>query len=702
MSDYSSVAPPQTNQQNFNQSSAFAAALQRAKQIAAKIHPSGQGQQGTKRTGDEGLEPENKRFCGSDYSSSNSSMSPAAMATQQAAAVAARLAQSGSNTVTEDIKLPDKIAATLSGRTGGDDQFSRLQNDSGCKLTMSRDSERVITLSGSRESVNHAKEMLSQMCSQQNCGSIETVSCVIVPPPGPGGFPPYQEVMVPGSKVGLVIGKGGETIKMLQEKTGAKMVIIQEGPAQECVEKPLRISGDPSKVEHAKQLVFDLILEKEAPFNNRGGAGGYDSGTEQAEVFVPKTGVGVVIGKGGDMIKKIQGETGCKLQFIQGKGDAPGDRRCIISGTKQQVADGKRTVEELIESVMRSNQGGGGGMNNRNNMNNTTNSNYGYGSDASLQPMREEVSFAVPASKCGIVIGRGGETIKLINQQSGAFCEMDRSAINPPSEKMFKMKGTSEQIEHARQLISEKIGVDITILSTRQIGSGGGNNNQGAYGNNGNGYGQQQQQQQQWGYQPQSWDQSQQQQQGGVQINPATGQPDYSAQWIEYYKSIGLNREAEMIEQQLKAKQLGQPTPAVVPATPGAANGTAMQQQAGQQVQAAAGGQPDYSKQWAEYYRNIGKIEEAEAIENQMKASKTAQMGANAGGMPAAVANAVPQVPGGYQAAQAMAGYNQYAQYYAGAAQPGYPQAAYGAYGHYPGQQAQMQQPGQPSQNDKN
>lgn len=62
--------------------------------------------------------------------------------------------------------------------------------------------------------------------------------------------------------------------------------------------------------------------------------------------------VGVVIGKGGEMIKKIQGETGCKLQFIQGKGDGPGDRRCIISGTKQQVEDAKRTIEDLIESVM--------------------------------------------------------------------------------------------------------------------------------------------------------------------------------------------------------------------------------------------------------------------------------------------------------------------------------------------------------------
>lgn len=153
------------------------------------------------------------------------------------------------------------------------------------------------------------------------------------------------------------------------------------------------------------------------------------------------------------------------------------------------------------------------------------------------------------------MIGRGGETIKLINQQSGAFCEMDRGAINPPAEKMFKMKGSSEQIEHARQLISEKIGVDITFLSTRQIGSGGGGGNQGGYGggnngmqNNGGGaYGQpqqQQQQQQQWGYQPQSWEQQgqqqhqqqQQQQQQSVQINPATGQPDYSAQWIEYYK----------------------------------------------------------------------------------------------------------------------------------------------------------------------
>lgn len=38
-----------------------------------------------------------------------------------------------------------------------------------------------------------------------------------------------------------------------------------------------------------------------------------------------------------------------------------------------------------------------------------------------------------------------------------------------------------------------------------------------------------------------------------------------------------------------------------------------------QQAQVASGQQQDYSKQWAEYYRSIGKMDEAEAIENQIK-----------------------------------------------------------------------------------
>lgn len=35
---------------------------------------------------------------------------------------------------------------------------------------------------------------------------------------------------------------------------------------------------------------------------------------------------------------------------------------------------------------------------------------------------------------------------------------------------------------------------------------------------------------------------------------PGPAQPDYSAQWAEYYRSIGKLKEAEAIEQQIKLK----------------------------------------------------------------------------------------------------------------------------------------------------
>lgn len=38
-----------------------------------------------------------------------------------------------------------------------------------------------------------------------------------------------------------------------------------------------------------------------------------------------------------------------------------------------------------------------------------------------------------------------------------------------------------------------------------------------------------------------------------------------------------------------------------------------------QQQAQVASSQPDYSKQWAEYYRSIGKMDEADAIEKQIQ-----------------------------------------------------------------------------------
>ena len=63
---------------------------------------------------------------------------------------------------------------------------------------------------------------------------------------------------VPGHKVGLIIGRGGKTIKQLQERSGAKITIIQDSP-KVAHEKPLRITRDPGAVEAAKELVAEIL-----------------------------------------------------------------------------------------------------------------------------------------------------------------------------------------------------------------------------------------------------------------------------------------------------------------------------------------------------------------------------------------------------------------------------------------------------------
>ncbi|KAI5700813.1 hypothetical protein M8J75_003079 [Diaphorina citri] len=720
MSDFSAVAPPQ----NFNQSSAFAAALQRARQIAAKIQPT--SPENNKRPLEDSFgEPDSKKLAVAG--------NPAAQAAAlQAAQVAARVAVAASTGIpgglgspglngpvsTEDIKVPDKMVGLIIGRGG--EQITRLQAESGCKIQMAPDSngmpDRMCTLTGNAQSIARAKDLIGSIINQRSrdkgppggMDDMGGMGGMGGGGGGGGGGMAHLEIMIPGPKVGLIIGKGGEMIKQLQEKSGAKMVIVQDNPGQES-EKPLRISGEPQKVEHAKNLVYELIAEKESQnFNNRGGGnrdrrnndnfgnmrefnengdgrggmGGNMGGDPgQMEVCVPKAAVGVVIGKGGDMIKKLQNETGARVQFVQMREDDPSDRRCMLSGSPDQVQEARARIEELIDSVMKrdsesgrgrgrgfDNRGGGGrdfGGRDRDGRRNE----FG-GGRGGMDILEETVS--IPAGKCGVIIGKGGETIRQINQQTGAHCEIDRRVPQNGIEKTFIIRGTIDQVEDAKRVMSEKLGMDICSRGP----PGGGNDNgppgglsgypplMGSMGGNAGpngpggpfngpgpggpggpwgpgpggpgpqgggmygGPGPQSQPQQPW-QQPSMPDPTPAP--APVQVNPQTGQPDYSAQWAEYYRSLGMHKEAEVIEQtaQLQKEQQGGIQRPGGPAAPAAAAQPTPAQSSGPQpaqggAAAQNGGQPDFSAQWAEYYRSIGKHKEAEAIEAQMKAKQQA------------------------------------------------------------------------------
>uniref|UniRef100_A0A2K6CU98 KH-type splicing regulatory protein n=1 Tax=Macaca nemestrina TaxID=9545 RepID=A0A2K6CU98_MACNE len=371
---------------------AFADAVQRARQIAAKIGGDAAttvnnstpdfGFGGQKRQLEDGDQPESKKLA-SQGDSISSQLGP--------------IHPPPRTSMTEEYRVPDGMVGLIIGRGG--EQINKIQQDSGCKVQISPDSgglpERSVSLTGAPESVQKAKMMLDDIVSRGRGG-----------PPGQfhdnangGQNGTVQEIMIPAGKAGLVIGKGGETIKQLQERAGVKMILIQDGSQNTNVDKPLRIIGDPYKVQQACEMVMDILRERDqGGFGDRNEYGSRIGGG--IDVPVPRHSVGVVIGRSGEMIKKIQNDAGVRIQFKQDDGTGP-EKIAHIMGPPDRCEHAARIINDLLQSLRSGPPGppGGPGMPPGGRGRGRGQGNWG--------PPGGEMTFSIPTHKCGLVIGRG-------------------------------------------------------------------------------------------------------------------------------------------------------------------------------------------------------------------------------------------------------------------------------------------------------
>ncbi|XP_016417106.1 far upstream element-binding protein 2-like [Sinocyclocheilus rhinocerous] len=537
MSEYSAMPPPGAG--GFKKD-AFADAVQRARQIAAKIGGDVTGPPmsnnggaesyafaAQKRSLEDGDQPECKKMASDRDNASALSIGA------QLAALSQQSVRPSS--LTEEYRVPDGMVGLIIGRGG--EQISKIQQESGCKVQIAPDSgglpDRSVSLTGGPEAIQKAKMLLDDIVSRGRG----------TPPSfheSTNGNGHMQEMIIPPGKAGLIIGKGGETIKQLQERAGVKMILIQDASQGPNMDKPLRIIGDPYKVQQAREMVQEILRERDHPGFDRNEYGSQIGGG--MEVPVPRH--SVVFRSSLDSICLVALGNLCSVrQGPPGTGMPPGGRG----------------------------RGRGPG-------------NWG--------PPGSEMTFSIPAHKCGLVIGRGGENVKAINQETGAFVEISRQPPpnGDPNFKMFIIRGSPQQIDHAKQLIEDKIEGPLCPVGPGPGPGPGGPGPAGPMGPyNPNPYqpgppGGPPHGGPPGGQYPQGWGNTYQQWQPH---DPTKAAADHNAAWAAYY--------AQYYQQPGGAAMPGQ-APAAQPTAPAPAD----------QSQAVPGAaQPDYTKAWEEYYKKM-------------------------------------------------------------------------------------------------
>ncbi|XP_034461435.1 RNA-binding protein Nova-2 isoform X3 [Hippoglossus hippoglossus] len=176
----------------------------------------------------------------------------------------------------------------------------------------------------------------------------------------------------------------------------------------------------------------------------------HEEGEYFLKVLIPSYAAGSIIGKGGQTIVQLQKETGATIKLSKSKDFYPGttERVCLIQGTVEALNGVHDFIAEKVREMPQSTQ--------------KTEPVSILQPQTTVNPDRvKQAKLIVPNSTAGLIIGKGGATVKAVMEQSGAWVQLSQKpeGINL-QERVVTISGEPEQNRKAVEIIVQKIQED--------------------------------------------------------------------------------------------------------------------------------------------------------------------------------------------------------------------------------------------------
>jgi len=203
-----------------------------------------------------------------------------------------------------------------------------------------------------------------------------------------------------------VIGRGGESINDLSMKTNSRINVDLDTVRGRI---PITIRGTAEACADARETIERIQAEVASQVAQ-----------SETTVWIPKTQAGVIIGMGGAVVKGLQQDTGAQIG-VQRDLMKDGLIPVIIRGPPENVEDAKQRIEQRLANAI---------------------------DNAS------ETTVWVAERQLGLIIGKGGATIKALSKTTAAYIQLDEAGIKDGFVPVT-LKGEVQHCTAAKQRIDE-------------------------------------------------------------------------------------------------------------------------------------------------------------------------------------------------------------------------------------------------------